>query len=396
MWANRIKALGVGLAALLVLALVAPVRGQAKKLEKPDEKPKPPALPVFVFGTVKEVSADGKTVTVAPGPFSKEKEDRKLQLGDRTVVRFNMVAPGEAGVRKGYHVFATLPEKGSSSPTRVEFTGASAGKGQLTFVSGMVSAVGEGGRSLTITPLAKGKAEKPKDVTVKITPKTMQVFNNVGPGDAELVKGMSVFVGLAGRARDTATQAFLGGAGKFPIRKEKWAYAGKVVAVGAGGKSITVQPATLKKDRPAPVELKLGPASRQVFALVRRGGARPEVGYNVRVWVDEKDKDTVSLATYSGAPQSDPYLLFGTVTAVAPDGKSFTLHTFPVKFGDKGREARVKLAGDTVVLLSNVPPGGDRVTVGSRVTVRLSPDSEDTAEVAIFTGADAPAPKPAP
>jgi hypothetical protein len=410
MWPNRIKALGAGLAALL-LALVgrpvlgAPLRGEGparaekpgEAPKKPDEKPEKPAPKVFLFGTVKEVSADGKTVTVAPGPFVKDGKDQSFKIGDKTMVRFSSVGLSEDQVRKGQSVFAILPGKGAEVAERAQFTGLAAAKAQQPTVAGVVSAVGEDGKSLTISPRAPGKDEKPKDVTVKLTPRTTQLFFNVGPGEAKPTRGMNVFATLARRAKDTATALTWNGAGKLPLMKTRFTYVGMVVAVGADGKSITVEPfRKAKEDKPARAELKLGPASRQVFSRVGAGGARPQVGYSVTVWVDEKEKDTVGVVYYAGNPPAAQDRVFGRVTGVSADGKSFTLAVPPVGKGEKGKGLTVKLAGDAVLVFGNVPPGGARIKEGYQANVQLEDGSKDTAEVVYFYVQELAPPKPGP
>jgi hypothetical protein len=83
--------------------------------------------------------------------------------------------------------------------------------------------------------------------------------------------------------------------------------------------------------------------------------------------------------------------LNGKVTAVAADGKSFTLETARTR-GAAPRSVQVKLTERTRVGYQGVGPGGARPTVGYRATLLLEDGSPDTAGQVHFAGDAAPLP----
>jgi hypothetical protein len=369
---------------------------------KPGDKPAKPGAkkgdPIDVDGVVTEVSADEKTITVALGGKVKGEDPKTatLKIDDGTRVLFTGVGPGEAKARKGYRVSAWLAEKSKDRYVRVLFSGPSA-KGPPPDVAGLVTAVSGDNMAFKVTipgkKKVKGQAdseEKDREVTVKLTAKTIVRFNGVGRGEASLVKGLEARVWLAKQAKDTAAQVQLGGSAKAGFKKtdgKRPAHAGQVMAAADDGKTFTLEiPPKAKGEQPTKMDVKLGAAARQVFVNVRPGGARAQAGYHAVLWQD--DKGEIVLVAFSGAEKSKHAVLAGEVKAVAGDGRSFTVHLSPKKKGEEGEDVQVKLGSDARVVFHNVGPGGARIATGYQARAQLEEGSKDTALSVVFSGAE--------
>jgi RNA polymerase sigma factor (sigma-70 family) len=416
---NKIKSVGLWLAPLFVLTggagwwlgpsvradkpakpdkpAVKPVDKPVKPVEKPAKPDKPAGnkkgAPADLAGIVQEVSGDGKTVTVALGGKNKGEEAKTstLALGDKTEVLFTGIGLGEAQVRKGYRIQAWLAEGSKDTYARALFAGP-LGKGPPPAVSGLVSDVARDGKSFTVTlPGKKSKKgeeeEKAREVTIRLGPKTSQLFAGVGPGEAKLVKGLQASVWLARGSKDTASLVHFSGSAKPSWKKGEGTgpqVVGQIVEVAKDGKAFVVQiPPKAKGEEPTKSDVKLGPESKVVFTNVGPGEAAVRVGYLATVW--SEDKKGVTLVSLQGSKKSKQGGLAGEVSAVANDGKSFTIHLPPDKKGEEGKDVEVKLAADTRVMFNNVGPGGARITKGYRANVSLEEDAKDTATFVVFS-----------
>ncbi len=423
MFLDRIKRALLWLAPLLVLAAgggwwleararadkpAKPSKPSVKPIDKPGKpagKPaKPPAgskkqtTPADVSGLVKEVSPDEKALTVVVPPRVKGEEPKTvtLKLAASTKVRFFGVGPGQAKIGKGYHVSAWLADGSKETPAHIVLHGSKGKGGPPPAVTGEVTAVAEDGKSFTVTVSGKGKKkpdteEKPRHQTIKLAPKTTQTFDNVGPGEAKLARGLHVAVWLARGSKESAADVHFGGSTRPPFKKGEApppAYAGQVAAVAADGKSFTVQvPPRVKGGEATRAVVKLGPASRQLFFGVGPGQAKVQVGQGATVWVDDRAKDTATWVLFysKSAGKSNQQVVAGEVTAVAEDGKSFTVHVPPGKKSEPGKDVEVKIDGDTRIVFHNVGPGGARITRGYRAHASLEPDAKDVAVSVIFS-----------
>jgi hypothetical protein len=220
---------------------------------------------------------------------------------------------------------------------------------------------------------SKKKGEDGETVTIKLTDKTALAFFAVSAGGAKLEKEMHVSVWLAAGSKDTADRVHAFGPAEG-IKKgapaQKPSLAGPVTAVAADGKSFTIE-----------VEIKLGAATKQVFGNVKAGEARLRVGMKAMVWVDEKDKASATLALFHAGEASTGNVLAGPVTAVAADGKSFTIEVGAKKKGDEARKVEVKLTESTRVLFQLVKADGAKPTVGYTAMILLAPGVKDVGKV---------------
>ena len=245
-----------------------PTPATGKRLGRPD-----------MAGVVKAVSADGKTlsVTTQVGEKAGEEESTDLTLTDETRVVFTSVGPGGAGVRKGYFIRAWLAG-GKGPATRIHLASTTAAANDAPSLAGVVTAVGEGGRSFAILIAEKTKEDKEEQAILKITAKTGVRFTHVAAGGARLKKGMRAVVWLADGSKEDIERVILyGSAEKFDKdRTTEPAFSGKV-ALAEEGKSLTVEvPAAKKGEKARRVEIRLGDMTEQVYRNVPEDGAKPK------------------------------------------------------------------------------------------------------------------------
>jgi hypothetical protein len=319
-----------------------------------------------------------------------------VKLTDKTDASYDQVGPGGAKPTAGYTARVWLEDGSADTAERVSFLGRGLNRPPPPLL-GRVMAVAEDGRSFTMQatfPLDEvtrtGVQSKPMEI--KLTPQTQITFRGVGPDGARLTVGDQAQVSLVSGSKDTAARvSFSDPDGAAAWRGPPGDYHGKVVAVAAGGKGLTLE---LQRVRPGDaegkrVEVSFTPRTKALFDSVPPGGARPTVGYTAEVWLAAGDKDTAVTVRYIGARPTRTASLFGKVTAAAAGGKSFTLETTPRR-GAAAKSVEVKLTEKTRVTYSGVGTGGAKPTVGYRATLLLEDGAPDTAAQVRFTGAADP------
>jgi hypothetical protein len=163
---------------------------------------------------------------------------------------------------------------------------------------------------------------------------------------------------------------------------------GTVKEVSPDEKTITVVLSPkVKGEQPKTFTLKLATSTKVLFWGVGPGQAKVARGYHVAAWLAEKSKDTPQRIVFSG-PKGKAPAVSGEVTAVASDGKSFTVHVPPGKKNQEGKDVEVKIADNTRIVFNNVGPGGARITKGYQAQAVLDQESKDVAELVIFSGVE--------
>jgi ferric-dicitrate binding protein FerR (iron transport regulator) len=175
-------------------------------------------------------------------------------------------------------------------------------------------------------------------------------------------------------------------ADKKSAPKHKPDVAGKVVAVAADGKSITVEQLPAKKNAP-PMQrtLRLTEQTRLAYVNVPVRGEKPTIGYQVVAWLADGVQDTADAATFStkkaAAPKPD---LAGRVTAVSSDGKTLTVELPPPKKGQPASTATIHINDKTKLKYGHVPIDGEKPAIGYHAVVWLAEGSKDTAAIVAF------------
>ncbi len=374
-----------------------PAAGRAAPKEAPAARRRPDGRFPSLAGRVVATAGDGKSITLEVRPRGQAARKVEVKLPADAEVSYDQVGPGGAKPTAGYTARVWLKEDSEDTAERVNFLGHDQAR-RATQLMGQVTALAEDGRSFTLQPTfpvqelnRTGAPSGP--VEVKLTPQTQITFSGVGPDGARPMVGDNAQVSLVSGSKDTAARVRFSGTDTMATwRGPRSDYRGKVVALAAGGKGLSLE---LQRARPGDaegrrVEVRLTPRTKALFDSVPPGGAKPTVGYTAEVWLAAGGKDTAVTVRYLGA-RPRPVSLSGKVTAVAADGQSFTLEAARPR-GEGPRSVQVKLTEKASVSYHGVGPGGARPTVGYRASLLMEDGSPDTAAQVRFMGDAAPWP----
>jgi RNA polymerase sigma factor (sigma-70 family) len=146
---------------------------------------------------------------------------------------------------------------------------------------------------------------------------------------------------------------------------------GQVAAVASDGKSFTlVLPATVRGQETEKREVKIADKTAVTYHGVGLDGARPTEGYGARVQFEDGTKDLASRVTFLGKAAFRGPDVAGKVISVAKDGNGFTLEVpAPRDPAEEPKKIDVRLNTGTVLIYSNVPRGGAKLTEGYGVRI---------------------------
>ena len=113
---------------------------------------------------------------------------------------------------------------------------------------------------------------------------------------------------------------------------------GRVVAVSADGKRLTVQKPQLVKGGPAPqVVVQISAPTKLTYENVGPDGARPLAGYTAFVWLEKESSEAAAEVLLRGPGTTSKGHFLARVLAVSADSKQLTLVSI-----EKGMPARGK------------------------------------------------------
>jgi RNA polymerase sigma factor (sigma-70 family) len=369
-----------------------PPPAEARRAQPEAPRRRPDGRFPSLAGRVVAAAADGKAMTLEVRPRGQAARKVEVQLPADAEVSYDQVGPGGAKPTAGYTARVWLKEGSDDTAERVSFLGFDPNR--RTALMGRVNAVAEDGKSFTLQAVfgmedLRETGVQSAPVEIKLTPQTQVTFSGVGVDGARPAVGDRAQVSLVSGSKDTAARVhFTGPDTTAAWRGPRADYSGKVVALDAGGKGLTLE---LQRRPPGDaegkrVEVRFTPRTKALFDSVPAGGAKPTVGYRAEVWLAEGSKDTAVTVRYLGSRPNRAASLSGKVTAAAADGKSFTLETTPAR-GAAAKTVTVKLTEKTRVTYSGVGPGGAKPTAGYRASLLLEDGSPDTAAQVRFSGA---------
>jgi RNA polymerase sigma factor (sigma-70 family) len=354
-------------------------------------------------GKIVEISKDGKLLTVKMSPTRKGEKAAtvEIKLSPKTEIAYFGVGSEGAHLTRGYHAEVWLREGSTDTAARIHLKGKEGPK-KPADLTARVAAISEDGKTLTVTvPPKKIKGKKRQEPTrkdIRLTDNTVVTFSNVGLDGAKARPDYVASIWLEKGSKDTAAAVAFNGAKE---KKSKKATSGKldpappshgkIVAVAADGKGLTLEIIAPKKKKvekgkpPEKLDVKIDGKTEMVFYQVGPGGARPAEGYLVQLWLREGSKDTAAKfrLTHAGAKKK---VFGGKVAALAADGKSFTLELpRSKKKGGKVKQIEVKLTDKTNIVYNGVGPGEAKLTQGYYAKVIFQEKSPDSAEVVLLT-----------
>jgi RNA polymerase sigma factor (sigma-70 family) len=158
-----------------------------------------------VTGKVVAMSNDGNSVTVAIQPQVRGDEPTKMEikLGDKSAVVYQNVGPDGAKMTEGYMARIWLENGSKDRAAKISF--AAPLQERASQITGKVIGVGKDGKSITLE-IQAGRAEKAKQLDVKIGDNTRISYTGVGPDEARLTEGLTAQVRLEEGSTNNAVQ----------------------------------------------------------------------------------------------------------------------------------------------------------------------------------------------
>jgi len=318
----------------------------------------------------------------------------KLKIAAAAVMALAIVSTGAGSM--AHWALADRPQAGGQQAGDRERDGA-AGRDKpadkSTEIVGKVVAVGKDGKSFVLEVQSQERGERgaePKKVDVKIGDKTVVVYHGVGPDGARPTDGYGAQVRL-----DNGTAVSVNFRGSAGNRSPD--VAGKVTAVAADGKGITVEVSPARgrgndvQDAKT-VDLKFNDKTLILYSSVAKDGAKLTADYRALVWLEDGPKGSIAGSVHlsgneqlegRGGPAPDAV---GKVVAVADDGKSITLEQGSQNRGEEPKRIDIKLGDKTAAVYQNVGSDGTRIVPGLQARIWLEDGSKDRAGKALFTG----------
>jgi anti-sigma factor RsiW len=339
--------------------------------------------PFHVETPVGKITASGTDFSVELRPG--ENNPEASLSSNMTMALIVDVIAGNIDVQYGNHSYAL-----GVGDNRLYAGRKQAPSGKPSF-AGKVVALAEDGKSMTLELPAAEKDGPPVRKIFQLSEQTKFSYVNVPLSGERPTVGYQASVWLEEGA-DAPVLAVT-----FSARKPNGPppdFAGRLSAVSANGKEITVQLPPKKKGDPARTAIvKLSERSKIAYALVPFDAERPMVGYTATVWLTHGSKEEAARITFTGkkADYHAPDLV-GRVTAVAPDGQHFTLQLPPSKNGEPGRTTSVTIGKQTKIVYSKIEEKRQKPSVGFTASIWLEKGSKEQATGVKF--GDGPKPRP--
>jgi RNA polymerase sigma factor (sigma-70 family) len=255
-----------------------------------------------VRGRVESVSSDGKLLTFQIPPRTPEERERRepikvdVRVTGKSLVLYSWIAKGGSKPTEGYSAEVWLERGSKDEVARVAFEGheprpeRGVPEKQPEW-NGKVAAAAADGKSFTVevAPMVRGAAAAKQEI--KIDDKTQVTYLSVGPDGEKPSVGHLARVWLADVTKENAARVVFRG-----VPKERWEVVeGKVVAVAADGKSITLEfQSRERREPPKRVDYKLTEKANLIFHGVEPDGAKLKEGYIGRVYLEDGAKDVAA------------------------------------------------------------------------------------------------------
>jgi RNA polymerase sigma factor (sigma-70 family) len=170
-----------------------------------------------IGGTVADVSADGKKITLeiptGRGPDA-EKKKVEFTLDEKTDVKY-VALPKDTQPKAGFQVDLWLERGGdrSAPPTVKKAVFTDTARLRNASLLGKVVAVADGGKTLTVETRGNERGAAAGKVTLKIASDAEVTFQGVGPDGAVAAEGQMINAWLVEGTTDTAWKVMLSKAG---------------------------------------------------------------------------------------------------------------------------------------------------------------------------------------
>ena len=243
------------------------------------------------------------------------------------------------------------------------------------------------GKSIAVEVPSQERGVDPTKKTVQIADKAELIFSGVPLNGAKAAVDQQAQVWLK-EGSDAATKIHFSVVDRS--RFGRAFHAGKVAAISADGKTITLEmPAGREPAGVRKTDITVTNETKFTYAYVGKD-TKPKEGYQAEVWIDDSRESANSGAAakilfVNAERLRTAHYLTGKIIGVAKDGNSFTLETPPIARGEAPGSKEVKLTVATEVIFNGVGPDGAKVAFGLGAQVWLVEDSQDTAAKVVLT-----------
>jgi RNA polymerase sigma factor (sigma-70 family) len=280
-----------------------------------------------------------------------------------------------AGVGAGALTIRALAQKPDGAEPPVQRAEPASTEG-LTTVAAPVVKVSPDGKTITLEMPAEARGEEPKRVDIRITDKTEVVYNGVGLNAAKPAEGQHAHVWLKAGSTDTAAKVTLS---VLDVTRQGRSFiSGAVVAVSQDGKRITMESPQGRGLEPTKTEITLSDKTKVTYAYAAKDAAKPTVGYQADVWLEEEGTCVAKVHFVDVAREKDA-LLVGKVVGLGKDGNGITLEVPAAVRGEEPAKAEVKIVPGTEIIFQGVGSGEAKLMEGYGARVWLQDGSTDTA-----------------
>lgn len=234
-----------------------------------------------ISAKITAVSADGKVLSVeTPGPGRGEVTKTDIKITDKTKIGWNVRGAAEEQKPQVGYMATVWFEEGSK-----DTAAALALSRPNPNAIGEISAVTKD----LLTLDTKTRSGDNVKVEIKITPQTK--IESVGANKAELTVGLQAMVWYMEGSTDTAATVHVA-----PVPRGSPDASGRIGAISADGKSITLENQRRGEDTTTKTEIKLSDKTRvEYLGTDKKEEEKLTVGYNTAVWFEKGSKDTAAV-----------------------------------------------------------------------------------------------------
>jgi hypothetical protein len=249
-------------------------------------------------GLVSGVLKGGKGITLEVRRRGQAATKKDIPINEQTEQTYFNVKENGASPTPGYYALVFLAQGKRAVTERINFIRIEdrQEKERRPDSTGILASFAKDGKSMTLEiPGARG--QEAKTSVIKIGTGAKITFHNLGPGGATPAKGYSVQLWLEEGSKDTAVRV------KFfrAVKSHHFTVSGKVGAVAADGKGITLIAPVQGGSQTVNLPIKITGKTKLIFNGVVSGGDRITTGYSAEVAFEKDSKEIAARITFTGS-----------------------------------------------------------------------------------------------
>jgi len=249
-------------------------------------------------------------------------------------------------------------------------------------IRGKVVEISKDGKAISLEIPSNMRGAEPTRKVIQVTDKTEAMYFSVPLNGAKPTVGYQAQVWLQKGSSDAAAKIHFT---SLDRTRGRGFQTGKVVAVAADGKSITLeQPASRQPGDVRKVDITLTKDTKMTYAFLLKSDGKPKEGDMAEVWLDDSSREALAAHTatkvvFTDSTRDRSNALNGKVVGLSKEGTILTLETAPTERGVAPGRKDVKLTVATDITFRGVGPDGAKLTEGYSAHVWVYEDMPDTA-----------------